>query len=199
MATTATLIFVCMLHPSLAGVDQATVDPQKVNKAARVLGVSSVLEKIICSSDSPIDDYGRLHWLKHICHPFSRCVAKDYHGWVPGGWMRLQSACHEHCMENSESHDSRKVSHHIWSYVFTRYSQTVIQERCPSVWIDWGEQSVYNFDEVIRFMLAGLGFYTQFAARWQWGLSFTVPFCISLVTWAFDLAKNGFNGKLQSE
>ena len=44
-------------------------------------------------------------------------------------------------------------------------------------------------DEMIGFLVAGLGFYTQFEAQWRNGFSFQVPFPINLVTWPFDWAE----------
>jgi len=45
------------------------------------------------------------------------------------------------------------------------------------------------FDETIGFLVAGLGFYTQFEAQWRSGFSFNIPFPLNLVTWPFDWAE----------
>ena len=44
-------------------------------------------------------------------------------------------------------------------------------------------------EEGVGFLIAALGFYTQFEAQWRNGFSFEVPFPVSLITWPFDFAE----------
>ena len=44
-------------------------------------------------------------------------------------------------------------------------------------------------DEVVGFLVAGIGFWTQIQAQYKNNFSFVVPFPLNLITWPFDLAE----------
>jgi hypothetical protein len=178
-----------------AGIVFATVDPRKINQASAALyttwmGVSSVLQREyarVITLSLTMADYIERVAVFLLAPPAYLCVPDEYHRWVPVviGWgckalsiniaWRLQRV-----MTAATSAITggllfaRAISRMIWrrkSHHERSHASTV-------------------FDEIIGFIVAGLGFYTQFESQWRSGFSFRVPFPISLVTWPFDLAEN---------
>ena len=180
------------------GVVLATIDPQKVNEAARALymtwlGVSSVLEK----------EYARVialsltmaHFIERIAlfilaPPARLCVAKDYHRWVP---VVIEWGCKALAMNVAwriQRVMTAATSAITGGLMFSRAAARMLSKRGIRLYgLIQEEDECTVFDEVIGFIVAGLGFYTQFEAQWRSGFSFKVPFPISLVTWPFDLAE----------
>jgi hypothetical protein len=190
------------------GIILATVDPQKVNEAAGALyttwlGVSSVLEK----------EYARVitlsltmaHFIERIAQfilapPARLCVAKDYHRWVPVviGW-----GCKALAMNIAwriQRVMTAATSAITGGLMFARAASRMLSKRGVRLFglIEEDDKSTL-FDEVIGFLVAGLGFYTQFEAQWRSGFSFTVPFPLSMITWPFDLVEKWIQWQITKE
>ena len=176
-----------------------TVDPMKVNQAAAALyttwlGVSAVLEKeyvrVISLSMTLADYFERIaHFL--LEPPVKMCVSEEYHRWVPVviGWgckgvamnigWRLQRVL------------TASTSAMYGGVMFSRSLLRMFSTRgirffglIPSYSKNSPRDS--PLEDIIGFMVAGFGFYTQIESQYRTGFSFQVPFPLSLLTWPFD-------------
>jgi hypothetical protein len=179
----------------------ATLDPEKINQAAGALyttwlGVSSVLEK----------EYARVitlsltlaHYIERIATfvlapPAYLCVQQRYHQWVPVviGWGCKAAAMN--IAWRIQRLLTAATSAMTGGLLFARAITRMLSKRG----IRWfglipdvkDNHEATAFDEVIGFMLAAVGFYTQFETQWKSGFSFRVPFPLYLLTWPFDWAE----------
>ncbi|GAX15175.1 hypothetical protein FisN_12Lh122 [Fistulifera solaris] len=178
------------------GIVFATVDPRKINQASAALyttwmGVSSVLQREyarVITLSLTMADYIERVAVFLLAPPAYLCVPDEYHRWVPVviGWgckalsiniaWRLQRVM------------TAATSAITGGLLFARAISRMIWRRKSSH--EGSSHASTVFDEIIGFIVAGLGFYTQFESQWRSGFSFRVPFPISLVTWPFDLAEN---------
>lgn len=182
-----------------ASIVLATVDPVKINQASAALyttwmGVSSVLQREyarVITLSLTMANYIERVAIFLLGPPAYMCVPDEYHRWVPViiGWgckalsmniaWRLQRV-----MTAATSAITggllfaRAISRMVWRRK-SRKVETVEENYTSNV-----------FDEIVGFLVAGLGFYTQFESQWRSGFSFRIPFPISLITWPFDLAEN---------
>lgn len=177
----------------------ATVDPMKINQAAGALyttwlGVSTVLER----------EYARVitlsltmaHYIESVAKfifapPAYFCVAKEYHQWVPVviGW-----GCKAVAMNIAwriQRLMTAATSAITGGLLFARATSRMLSKRGVRLFgLINEDHEKTSLDEIIGFLVAGLGFYTQFESQWRNGFAFNVPFPINLVTWPFDLAEN---------
>ncbi|CAB9528310.1 expressed unknown protein [Seminavis robusta] len=186
----------------------ATVDPQKVNQAAGALyttwvGVSSVLEKeyarVITLSLTMARYIERL--AQFILAPPARmCVAADYHRWIPVviGWGCKAAAMN--VAWRIQRVMSAATSAITGGLMFARACARMLSKRGVNMFglIQEDDEATF-FDEVIGFMVAGLGFYTQFEAQYRNRFSFKVPYPFNLVTWPFDLAEKWIQWQITKE
>mmetsp|Transcript_12249 Transcript_12249/g.16020 ORF Transcript_12249/g.16020 Transcript_12249/m.16020 type:complete len:440 (-) Transcript_12249:68-1387(-) len=173
----------------------ATVDPLKINQASGALyttwlGVSSVLEREyarVITLSLTMADYIETIAQFILGPPAYFCVAEKYHQWVPVaiGWLCKGAAMNvawrlQRVMTAATSAVTggllfaRAIARMLARRGFTLFG--LIQE----------DDKKTPFDEAVGFMLAALGFYTQFEGQWRNGFSFEIPFPLSLVTWPFD-------------
>lgn len=176
----------------------ATVDPLKINQAAGALyttwlGVSSVLEKeyarIITLSVTMADFMEKI--VGFVLKPAGYLVVgEDYHQWVPVviGWGCKAAAMN--IAWRIQRVMTAGTSALAGGIMFARATARMLSKRGIRLFglISKDDESTF-FDETIGFMIAGLGFYTQFETQWRNGFSFRVPFPLNLVTWPFDLAE----------
>jgi hypothetical protein len=158
------------------------------------LGVSAVLEKEYARTISLAMTLA--HYFEKITHwvlepPVRLCVSKDYHKWIPVilGWTckglamnvawRIQRVL---TAATSAMTGGLMVARACFRMLaknkVTVFGKVLISESA--------ETEATMFDEVLGFLIAGIGFYTQIVTQYQNGFSFEVPFPISLVTWPFD-------------
>jgi hypothetical protein len=184
-----------------------TVDPMKINQAATALystwlGVSVVIEKeyarVICLSMTMAGYFQRIAYF--IFEPPARmCISEDYHRWVPVviGWICKASAMNiawriQRVLTASTSAMAgglmfsgallRMLSKRGVRLFGLIVQQDEDEEESPT--------SVESpLEDIIGFMVAGLGFYTQIEYQYRNGFTFEVPFPINLITWPFDVAE----------
>jgi hypothetical protein len=179
----------------------ATLDPEKINQAAGALyttwlGVSSVLEKeyarVITLSLTLARYIERIATFV-LAPPAYLCVQKRYHQWVPVviGWGCKAAAMN--IAWRIQRLLTAATSAMTGGLLFARAITRMLSKRG----IRWfglipdvkDNHEATALDEVIGFMLAALGFYTQFETQWRSGFSFRVPFPLYLLTWPFDWAE----------
>lgn len=175
-----------------------TADPLKINQAAAALyttwlGVSAVLEKEyarVISLSMTLSGY-----IERVMHfvlesPVKMCVSQDYHKWVPVviGWGCKAAAMN--IAWRIQRVLTASTSAMAGGIMFSRAILRMLSKRGIKLFgliRDDPEES--PLDEIIGFLVAGLGFYTQIQAQFKSGFSFEVPFPINLVTWPFDWAE----------
>lgn len=175
-----------------------TVDPLKINQAAAALyttwlGVSAVLEKeyarvISLSMTLAYCMERAAHWI--LEPPLRLVVSPDYHQWipVPFGW-----GCKALAMNFAwriQRVLTASTSALTGGLIFARSILRMLHKRGIRFFglIDeTGEES--PLDEILGFLVAGIGFWTQIQAQYENGFSFEVPFPFYLVTWPFDWAE----------
>jgi hypothetical protein len=177
-----------------------TVDPMKINQAAAALyttwlGISAVLQR----------EYARTitlsltlaHYFEKITHwvlepPVRLCMAEDYHKWIPViiGW-----ACKGLAMNIAwriQRVLTAATSAMTGGLMVARASFRLLARKKVRLFgliPESAETDATMLDEILGFMIAGLGFYTQIDAQYKNAFSFKVPFPLSLVTWPFDWAE----------
>ena len=180
------------------GVVMATVDPMKINQAAGALymtwiGVRSVLEqeyaRVITLSLTMARYIERV--ARFILAPPARLIVADkYHQWIPVviGWGCKGAAMN--IAWRIQRIMTAATSAVTGGLLFARAIARMLSKRGIRLFglIREDDESTF-LDEVIGFLVAGLGFYTQFESQWRSGFSFRVPFPLSLVTWPFDWAE----------
>lgn len=125
-----------------------------------------------------------------IAPPAYLCVAEDYHQWVPVviGW-----GCKALAMNVAwriQRLMTAATSAVTGGLLFARAIARMLSKRGVRLFgLIQEDHDSTVFDEMIGFLVAGLGFYTQFEAQWRNGFSFEVPFPFYLVTWPFDWAE----------
>ena len=176
----------------------ATVDPMKINQAAGALymtwvGVSTVLKqeyaRVITLSLTMARYIDRV--AQFILGPPTYFVVPDkYHKWVPViiGWGCKAAAMN--IAWRIQRVMSAATSAVTGGLLFARAIARMLAKRGIRIFGLISEvDETTIFDEVIGFLVAGLGFYTQFESQWRSGFSFKVPFPLSLITWPFDWAE----------
>eukprot|EP00980_Cylindrotheca_fusiformis_P026284 scaffold15718_cov126-Cylindrotheca_fusiformis.AAC.2 len=177
-----------------------TVDPMKINQAAGALyttwlGVSSVLQR----------EYARVislsltlaGYLERIAHfvlepPVKMCISRDYHQWVPVviGWGCKAAAMN--VAWRIQRVLTASTSAMAGGIMFSRAILRMASKRGIRFFglIRQVESDIESpLEDVIGFLVAGLGFYTQIETQFKNGFTFEVPFPLSLITWPFDLAE----------
>ena len=190
----------------------ATVDPVKINTAAGALyttwlGVSTVLER----------EYARVITLSMTMARYIEIVAKfvfgppaylvvaeDYHPWIPVviGWICKATAMN--IAWRIQRVMTAATSAIAGGLLFAHATSRMLAKRGVRLFglirgngnnddrdnnDNNNNESTGALCEVLGFVVAGIGFYTQFEAQYRNGFSFEVPFPISLVTWPFDWAE----------
>ena len=188
----------------------ATVDPVKINQAAGALyttwlGVSSVLEKKYAQTITlslTLADYLETMVQFILGPPAYFCVAEQYHQWVPVviGWICKGAAMN--VAWRIQRVMTAATSAVTGGLMFARAITRMLSKRgigllglIPTS--PEQDEALRQTDEVpktpleegVGFLIAALGFYTQFEAQWRNGFSFEVPFPVSLITWPFDFAE----------
>ena len=175
-----------------------TVDPMKINQAAAALyttwlGVSAVLEKEyvrVISLSMTLAGY-----LERITHfilepPVKMFVQKEYHRWVPVviGW-----GCKATAMNFAwriQRVLTASTSAIFGGFMFARAVLRMLSKRGIRFFgLIRQDKEESSLDEIIGFLVAALGFYTQIAVQYKNSFSFQVPFPVNLVTWPFDWAE----------
>jgi hypothetical protein len=172
-----------------------TVDPIKINQAAAALyttwlGVSAVLEKEYARTISM--SLTLAGFFERIAHfllepPARMCIGEDYHKWVPViiGW-----ACKGLAMNIAWRVQRLLTASASAITGGLLFSKAILR----MVWKKRHQNEAFDRDEtplddIIGFLIAALGFYTQFQSQYKSGFSFAVPFPINLITWPFDWAE----------
>uniref|UniRef100_A0A7S3PCK5 ABC transmembrane type-1 domain-containing protein n=1 Tax=Amphora coffeiformis TaxID=265554 RepID=A0A7S3PCK5_9STRA len=176
----------------------ATVDPMKINQAAGALymtwvGVSTVLQqeyaRVITLSLTMARYIDRV--AQFILGPPAYFVVPDkYDKWVPVliGWGCKAAAMN--IAWRIQRIMSAATSAVTGGLLFARAISRMLAKRGIRVFgLFCEDDETTMFDEIIGFLVAGLGFYTQFESQWRSGFSFKVPFPLSLITWPFDWAE----------
>jgi len=187
-----------------------TIDPMKINRAAGALyttwlGVSAVLEKeyarIISMSMTLSKIFERVgHFL--LEPPARRVVSKDHGRWVPVviGWGCKAAAMN--IAWRLQRILTASTSAMTGGLMFSRALIRMVSKKYQRIHF-FGmireDQRESPLDEIIGFMIAGLGFYTQMESQFKNGFSFKVPFPISLVTWPFDWAEKWIQWKITKD
>lgn len=173
-----------------------TVDPMKINHAAAALyttwlGVSSVLQKeyarVISLSLSLASYFERVtHFI--LEPPVKMCVSQDYHKWVPVmiGWGCKAAAMN--IAWRIQRVLTASTSAMAGGLMFSRAILRMVSKRGVRLFGLIREDDS-PLEDIIGFMVAGIGFYTQIETQFKNGFTFDVPFPISLVTWPFDIAE----------
>ena len=175
----------------------ATVDPMKINQAAGALymtwvGVSTVLKqeyaRVITLSLTMARYIDRV--AQFILGPPAYFVVPDKYGkWVPVliGWGCKAAAMN--IAWRIQRIMSAATSAVTGGLLFARAIARMLAKRGIRLFgLISEDDETTIFDEIIGFLVAGLGFYTQFESQWRSGFSFKVPFPLSLITWPFDWA-----------
>ena len=179
------------------GLVMATVDPMKINQAAGALymtwlGVSSVLEqeyaRVITLSLTMARYIERVaQWI--LAPPAYFLLPDQYDKWVPViiGWGCKAAAMN--LAWRIQRVMTAATSAVTGGLMFARAIARMLSKRGIRLFglIREDDESTI-LDEIIGFLVAGLGFYTQFESQWRSGFSFKVPFPLSLITWPFDWA-----------
>jgi len=182
-----------------------TVDPKKINQAAAAmyttwLGVSAVLEKEyarVISLSMTLAGY-----FERVAHfvlepPAKLCVSQDYHKWVPVviGW-----GCKAMAMKIAwriQRVLTASTSAMFGGVMFSRALLRMLSKRGIKLFgLIREDHEESPLDEIIGFIVAGIGFYTQIEVQYKNNFSFEVPFPINLVTWPFDWAERWIQWKI---
>lgn len=125
-----------------------------------------------------------------LAPPAYLCVNEQYHQWVPVviGWGCKAAAMN--IAWRIQRIMTAGTSALAGGLMFARACARMLSKRGIRLFglIREDDESTF-LDEIIGFMVAGLGFYTQFETQWRSGFAFNVPFPLNLVTWPFDLAE----------
>jgi hypothetical protein len=122
--------------------------------------------------------------------PAYMCVPEDYHQWVPVviGW-----SCKAIAMNvawRMQRVLTASTSAMTGGLMFSRAIMRMLSKGGPRLFGTIREDHEESIlDEVVGFMVAGIGFYTQIEAQYRSGFSFRVPFPLSLIMWPFDWAE----------
>lgn len=124
--------------------------------------------------------------------PARLCINQDYHEWIPVviGWGCKAAAMN--IAWRIQRVMTAATSAVTGGLLFARALARMLSKRgirLFGVIRQDDDENATLFDEVVGFLVAGLGFYTQFETQWRSGFSFRVPFPFSLVTWPFDWAE----------
>ena len=181
------------------GIVMAAVDPMKINQAAGALymtwvGVKSVLEqeyaRVITLSLTMARYIERV--ARFVLAPPAYFMVPDkYHQWVPVviGWGCKAAAMN--IAWRIQRIMTAATSAVTGGLLFARAVARMLSKRGIRLFGLIREDHESTFlDEIIGFLVAGLGFYTQFESQWRSGFSFRVPFPLSLITWPFDFLES---------
>jgi hypothetical protein len=125
--------------------------------------------------------------------PARLCINPDYHAWIPVviGWGCKAAAMN--IAWRIQRVMTAATSAVTGGLLFARALSLILSKRGIRLFgiirPQDHDENASIFDEVVGFLVAGLGFYTQFEAQWRSGFSFRVPFPFYLVTWPFDWAE----------
>lgn len=172
----------------------ATVDPMKINEAVGALyttwmGVSSVLEREFARTITlSMTIAGHIQSVASfvIAPPVYLCVPKDYHQWVPVviGW-----GCKAAAMSVAwriQRVLTAYISAITGGLMCSRAVMRMLSRRGVKLFgVINEEHEKTSSDEVVGFILAGLGLYSQIGS----GIDFKVPAVLRLVTWPMDWAE----------
>jgi len=178
-----------------------TVDPVKINMAASALyttwlGVSTVLKQ----------EYARVislsltlaGYFERICHyilepPVRLCVQKDYHKWVPIviGWGCKAAAMNIawRIQRVLTASTSALAGGLMFSRAFLRLLSGKKDKKGRWKRASRKLAEVSRVEELLGFLIAGLGLYSQIIVQYKRGFSFAVPFPLNLITWPLDWAE----------
>lgn len=127
-----------------------------------------------------------------LAPPARMCIAEKYHQWIPVviGWGCKATAMN--IAWRIQRLMTAATSAVTGGLLFARAIARMLNKRGIRLFgiIRADEDDTATmFDEVVGFLVAGLGFYTQFEAQWRNGFSFEVSWPFYLITWPFDWAE----------
>jgi hypothetical protein len=132
--------------------------------------------------------------------PARMCIDEAYHKWVPViiGW-----ACKGLAMNIAwriQRLLTASASAITGGLLFSRAILRMLwKKRHSSDEAYMFDREETPLDEIIGFLVAALGFYTQFQSQYKSGFSFQVPFPLNLVTWPFDWAEKWIQWQITKE
>ena len=193
-----------------------TMDPMKINTAigslyTTWLGVSVVLEKEyarVISLSMTLAYYCERVTSIVLEPPLRFVVSNDYHKWIPVmlGWACKAAAMNvawriQRILTASTSAMTGGVMFSRSLLRMFRRHRRQQQRRNKNKRSRWSQdeeddedidnigRNTAMLEDIIGFIVAGVGFWTQFQAQYKNNFSFEVPFPINLITWPFDLAE----------
>lgn len=128
--------------------------------------------------------------------PARMCVSEDYHAWVPVviGWGCKAAAMN--IAWRIQRLMTASTSAMAGGLMFSRACLRMLSKRNV---LRFENHENSGLDEVIGFLVAGIGFYTQVEAQYKSGFSFTVPYPFKLVTWPMDCAERWIQWQITKE